>query len=341
VFLLRERINMPIVGAEYQRPQGSGAQVQSFLNAYDQTSSIMDRKQRLNMAQQQQDNQNAEFQAKLPAIQADAGLQIAKAAAAIKLSADNSIQETKAAQAWAEPDGYNEEYQNIIQTVHDPKERSDALESLQGKVAWTKQFKAFAPGVDAINNARASAFTMALTNVQIAGHYDQAEAQIKARQQVVDTQVGGANQRADVRAGAVKYVSDNKLSAEQNKQNKIGSQIADMQDRVAEAEQNAADAQREGDARSAEVFRSNAASMRDGIQKLTTFAGSTPSAPRTAAEDPKARPKAAPQEFPPLTFGGQSLASPDHAAAVADKIGADWTDVTLPSGKTYRMRRKQ
>jgi hypothetical protein len=332
---------MPVLGAEYRTPQGTGQQVQTFLNAYDQTSSIMERKQRLNMAQQQQGMQQAEFQAKLPAIQANANLQVANAAAAIKLSADNSVQEAEAAKAWSEPDGYNEEFQNIIQTIHDPKEQSDALQALQGKVAWTKQFKAYAPGVDAVNNARASAFTMALTNVKIANHYDEVELAAKARQQVVDTQVAGAGDRADTRAGATMYVADKRLSAEQNKQNKMGAQIADMQDRVAKAEQDAANAERDGEPRLAAIFRSNAANMRDGIQHFTTFAGSTPSAPKTAAEDPRPTAKPPAQEFPPLTFGGKSLASPDQAAAVADKIGSDWTEVKLPSGQTIRVRRKQ
>ncbi len=335
---------MPVLGAEYRPTQAPGANAQAFLNGYDQVSSIMDRKQRLNMLQQQQDMQQAEFQAKLPAIQAAANLQVVNAAAAIKTSAEMDRREAEAAKAWTQPGGYNEDFQNILMGISDPKEQADALQSLQGRVAWTKQFKAYAPGVDAVNNARASAYQLAITNLKLDQHLEETQAAIQGRVDAAMVAADAKKANALTYSGSRERIAainqDTKLSVEDKKAAKTGIQLEDLQRRATEADQAAADAQATGDTHLAEAHRSAAASYRDAIQRTTTFAGTTPSAPRDKTSDPRPTPPTA-QSFPPLTFGGKSLATPEQAAAVADKIGSDWTEVTLPSGAKIRVRRKQ
>ncbi len=324
---------MPVL-AEYRPTQAPGANVQNFLNAYDQTSSLMERKQRLQMAQEQSDQQKAEFFAKLPAIQANADLQVANARAAIKLSADNSIQEAEAAKAWSEPDGYNEEFQNIIQTIHDPKEQADALTSLQGKVAWTKQFKAYAPGVEAVNNARASAVTMALTNLKLDDHFQELIDSNQAKRDVAATNAGAKMANAQTYSGSREKIAainaDTKLGVEDKKAAKQGIQLADLQTRASQAEQDAADAERDGNPKLAQSYRVAAANFRDAIQHTTTFAGSSPSAPKPKTEDPTPSPKVH-AENPPLTFMGKSLADP------AAQGGAPITKIEAPARQAVQQ----
>lgn len=290
--------------------------MRDFLGAQEQTASLMERKQRLAMAQEQQDQRSMEFIAKLPAIRANAELDVANARAAIKLSADNSIQETKAAQAWEEPNGYNERFQNILRGIPDPKEQSDALQALQGEVAWTKQFKAYAPGVDAVNNARASAVTLALTNLKLEQALEQNTMLVQGRRDVAEVNAGAKAANAQTYTQSRERIAalnaDTRLTVEDKRAQRTAIQVESLQQSAIEADQMAADAQRDGDARTADNYRKNAAALRDMIEKTTTFAGTGQSAPRTAAQDPKATPKTT-FTLPPLTLGGKPLATGDSA----------------------------
>ncbi len=335
---------MPLRGADtFVQSQAPGANVQNFLNAYDQTSSIMERKQRLNMQQEQQDQERAKFQAFLPAIIAKRDADISSAGAAIANTARMEQLRAKAAQNSAD---YNDRFLNIM-SIPDDKERSDTLGAFMGEVSWLDnpalpEYQGFAKTV---RDERAKSFNQALTNMKLDQHLEETQAAIQGRVDAAmvaaDAKKTNAQTYSQSRERIAAINADTKLSVEDKKAAKTGIQIADLQNRVAEAEQAAADAQRDGDTHLAETFRANAASLRDAIQRTTTFAGSAPSAPRTAAQDPRPTAKLPPQEFPPLTMGGKSLASPEQASAIAEKIGSDWTEVKLPSGQTIRVRRKQ
>lgn len=200
---------MPVLPNTYI-PSTPGQFTQNVLDARDQQASFMERKQRLAMAQEQHAQQTLEFIAKLPAIRAQEEAHAANARAAIKLSADMDMLEAKAAQAWEEPNGYNERFQNILQGIPDPSEQAAALQVLQGEVAWTKQFKAYAPGVDAVNNARASAFTLATTNYKLDQHLEEEKIKADARKteavRKAQTSIEVANIRANAPGAAQKLI---------------------------------------------------------------------------------------------------------------------------------------
>lgn len=277
---------MPIVLPDTFVQQRPGQNARDFLGAYEGMSSIMERKQRLNMAQEQQDmlrtqaeQQKMEFIAKLPAIQANAELQVANARAAIKLSADNSIQEAKAATAWEEPDGYNERFQNILRTIHDPTEQAAALQALQGEVAWTKQFKAYAPGVDAVNNARASAFTLASTNYKIDQHLEEQRVNAEARKAAAEKNARTAIEIAQIRANApvaIQKLTDAYAAAkESGADEEILAALRSAMEKTATRAQQASAVERaiaNRDAALANGDRAKAQVFQDEINKATSFA---------------------------------------------------------------------
>ncbi len=291
-------------------PQAPGSNTRGALNAFDQTSSIMERKQRLNMQQEQQDMERAKFQAFLPAIIAKRDADIASAGASIANAARIEQLRGKAA---ANSVDYNDRFLNIM-SIPDEKERSDTLGAFMGEVAWMDnpalpEYQGFAR---AVKEERAKSFNDALTNLKLNQHLEETQAAIQGRVDsamvAADAKKTNAQTYSQSRERIAAINADTKLSVEDKKAQKLGIQVADLQSRAAEAEQAAADAQRDGDTRLAQTFRANAASLRDAVQHTTTFAGSTPSAPRTAAQDPRPTPKPPAEEHPPLTLDGKSLA---------------------------------
>lgn len=300
--------------AEYRPTQAPGANAKNFLNAFEQTSSLMERKQRLNMAQEQQEMEKAKFQAFMPAIVAKQKADMISAAASIANATRMEELRGKAAQSSAD---YNDRFLNIM-SIPDDKERSDTLGAFMGEVAWLDnpalpEYQGFAR---AVKDERAKSFTQAATNQKLDEVLERNRMLVEGRKEVAEVAAGAKAASAQAYTSSRERIAalnaDTRLSVEDKRAARQAIGLETMQQRAMEADQMAADAQRDGDTQLAQTFRQNAAAIRDAIEKTTTFAGTGQSAPRTAAQDPKATPKTT-FTLPPLTLGGQPLTAGDAA----------------------------
>lgn len=300
--------------AEFQPTQAPGANARGFLGAYGQMSSLMERKQRLAMDQENQDMERAKFQAFMPAIVAKQKADMISAVASIANATRMEELRGKAAQSSAD---YNDRFLNIM-SIPDDKERSDTLGAFMGEVAWLDnpalpEYQGFAR---AVKDERAKSFTQAATNQKLDEVLERNRMLVEGRREVAEVAAGAKAASAQAYTSSRERIAalnaDTRLSVEDKRAARQAIGIETMQQRAMEADQMAADAQRDGDTQLAQTFRQNAAAMRDAIEKTTTFAGTGQSAPRTAAQDPKATPKTT-FTLPPLTINGQPLATSDSA----------------------------
>lgn len=311
------------VGATFQDSGGS-----DFLG---QGVSMMERSQRMRQAAEVQEMRKQEFDlerqkfaAMLPAIVAKREADIASARASI----DNTARmEEFRAKAAASSVDYNQRFQNIL-TIPDAQDKSDTLAAFQSEVAWMDVLPEYKGFVDAVNNARAGSFTMAITNLKLDEALEAARVSAAARTAVAETaanaKTSNANTYTQSRERIAAIQADTKLDV-MEKQRQIsaerqGAQLADLQSRAAQADQAAADAQAAGDTQAAATHRQVAASYRDAVTKATTAAGYAPTAPRPASMDPRPSPPKS-ESPPPLTLNGVPLdgssptESPSPAAA--------------------------
>ncbi len=328
---------MPVL-ADYQPTQAPGANARGFLGAYGQMSSLMERKQRLAMDQENQDLERQKFQAFLPAIVAKSKADISSAAASI---ANTTRMEALRAQAAQASTDYNDRFLNIM-SIPDDKERSDTLGAFMGEVSWLDnpalpEYQGFAK---AVKDERAKSFTMAATNLKLDQHLDELSQTLEARKAIAETAAGAKVANAQTYSQSRERIAalnaDTKLSVEEKRGQRAAIQVEALQQRAMEADQMAADAQRDGDVQLAQTFRQNAAAMRDAVEKTTTFAGTGQSAPRAATQDPRPTPVVQP-ENPPLTLNGKSLAAPADSAVVAPtRVAPSATKISI-GGKDYQI----
>jgi len=190
---------MPVL-PEYQATQAPGANAQNFLNGYEQVSSLMERKQRLAMAQENQDMERAKFQAFLPAILAKGQADQASAVAAI---ANTARIEQLRSQAAASSIEYNGEFLNIM-NIPDTKTRSDELGLFMGKIAWMDnpalpEYQGF---TKAVRDERAKSFTEATTNFKLDQHLEEQSQAWEAKKEMAQRNAVAAEERALIRANA-------------------------------------------------------------------------------------------------------------------------------------------
>jgi trimeric autotransporter adhesin len=297
--------------------------------------SYMQRAQNYRAQQQQMDQQKAEFQAKLPVIQAAAQANIASAQASIS---NATRLEQLRAQAAAESPGFNNEFIEATQ-LQDFTMQSAALSQLQAKVAYMSLLPEYKGFVDTVNKARVDAHGSAIADLKLQDQTDAATAAAQARIEAAQIAAGAKTTNAATYSSSRERIAqinaDTKLSVEDKRAAKQGIQLSDLQNRAAEAEQMAADAQRDGDTQSAAAHRAAAASYRDAIQKTTTFAGSTPSAPKDASQDVRPTPRPSSSISPPalnlsgLTADGSSSAPQDAPAVAPTKVPKDATTVKV------------
>lgn len=337
------------VGATFQPSQGA--------DPIGNIQSYMQRAQNYRAQEQQMQQEKAKFQAFLPAIVAKRNADVVSAQASIANATRMEQLRGKAAETSAD---YNDRFLNIL-SIPDEKDRSDTLGAFMGEIAWLDnpalpEYQGFAR---AVKDERAKSYTEALTNMKldqhlqetqeaIQGRVDKAMIDANARRDTTGMVVEGRRDTANIRGSYQQKIaeinSDTRLSIEDKRAKKQGIQLEDLQNRAAEADQMASDAQRDGDVQLAQTFRQNAASLRDAIQKTTTFAGSTPSAPRDASQDP--RPTARPSvstPAPALRLGGLTAegrasgeAAPSEASpsVAPTKVPKTATSVSI-GGKDY------
>lgn len=305
---------MPVL-PEYRATQAPGANARNFLGGFEAGQSLMERKQRLAMAQEQQEMERAKFQAFMPAIVAKQKADMVSAAASI---ANATRMEDLRAKAAASSADYNDRFLNIM-SIPDDKDRSDTLGAFMGEVSWLDnpalpEYQGFAK---AVQNERAKSFTQAATNQKLDQVLEQNAMLVQGRKAVAETLAGQRVETANIRSGTQERIAalnnDTKLAVEDKRAQRQVIQVEALQQSAADADQMAADAARDGDTHAAENYRKNAAALRDMVEKTTTFAGTGGSAPRTAAQDPKATPRAASELLPALTLFGKSLASEPDA----------------------------
>jgi len=309
---------MPVLPDTYVA-RAPGGNVRDFLGAYEGVSSLMERKQRLQMAQEDHDMERAKFEAYKPAIVAKAQADLTSAASAIANTARMEVLRKRAAETSVD---YNDRFLNIM-TIPDDKERSDTLGEFMGEVSWLDnpalpEYQGFAR---AVKDERAKAFTMAATNLKLDQHLQELADTNETRKAIADTQAGQRIQTAGIRATAQEKIAainaDAKLGVEDKKAAKQGIQLADLQERAAQAEQDAADAERDGNSKLAQSYRQSAASFRDAIQHTTTFSGYAPSAPKPKSEDPRPTPREPYTGPAPLVVPGTAAATSPAPATQA------------------------
>lgn len=303
---------MPVL-PEYRPTQAPGANAQNFLNAYEQTSSLMERKQRLQMAQENQDMERAKFQAYLPAIVAKGQADRDSAVAAI---ANTTRMEALRAQAAQSSTDYNDRFLNIM-SIPDDKDRSDTLGAFMGEVSWLDnpalpEYQGFAK---AVKDERAKAFTMAATNLKLDQHLEELTQTNENRRVLEEMRSGARVETAQIRANAptpVQKIADALAAAKENGDDEevVGGlrnaleKATTRADRISAVEKAIANrdaALRAGDRARAQVFQ-------DEINKATSF-----------ASDPIKNPLPA-------------------AAAPAGEKKTEAKEIKLPSGATIKIR---
>ncbi len=302
-------------------PQQPGLNANSFLGGYSQVSSLMERKQRLQMAQDQQDMERAKFEAFKPAIVAKAQADFTSAAASIANAARTEELRKRAAASSVD---YNDRFQNIL-TIPNDKDRSDTLGQFMGETSWLNnpalpEYQGFAK---AVQEERAKAFTMASTNLKLDGHLDDLTQQIEGRKAVAEIAAGAKTANAQTYTTSREKIAainaDAKIGVEDKKAAKQGIQLADLQDRASQAEQDAADAEREGNPKLAQSYRVAAANFRDAIQHTTTFSGYAPSAPKPKTEDPRPTERLSPAPPAPIFPNGINGSNPQASETAPSK----------------------
>lgn len=324
------------VGATFQNSPGA--------DPIGAVQSYMQRAQNMRIQQQEADQEKAKFQAFIPAIIAKRNADVATAHASIQNAALMEGLRTKAAANSAD---YNDRFLNIL-SIPDDKERSDTLGAFMGEVSWLDnpaipEYQGFARTV---KEERAKAFTQAFTNLKLDQHLQEAEetgrSRVEAALAAADAKKANAQTYSSSRERIAQINSDTKLSLADKAAAKQGVQIEDLQRRATEADQAAADAQAEGNARAAEAHRQAAATYRDALQKTTTFSGSTPSAPRNASQDPLPTPKSSTPPHPPMDLsalpnnGVPERAQTTSPAVAPAKVSKDATTIKV-GDKEYQL----
>lgn len=247
----------------------------------------MDRAQARQIRQQQENRQQAEFAAKLPLIQASAKAGVVSAAASV---ANATRMENLRAQAAEKSVDYNDRYLNIL-SIPDVQDKADSLAALQAEVAWMETIPEYKGFVTAVNNARGSAATMALTNAKLDEALEHANAVAAASVERANIAAGASDRRAaagtdraNIAAGSRERVEGARIAGRvtaeslrgRNAAERQGDSIKHLNDLAADADQAAADASARGDEQAAAVHRQVGSSYRDAVQKQTTFAGQSP-----------------------------------------------------------------
>lgn len=151
--------------AEYRDVGRPGYAVEAFARGLDQGQSFVERKQMMALRQRQADQQQAEFVAKLPLLQAAAEEERAKAAAAVANATRQSQLQAQAASASV---AYQNEF-NDLNKIADWEDKAEALTGFQAKVAWMADLKdsGYNGFVETVNKARSQAEGMTLVNTQL------------------------------------------------------------------------------------------------------------------------------------------------------------------------------
>ncbi len=190
---------MPVLPDTFVQ-QAPGGNVRDALGAYSAVSSLMERKQRLNMAQEQQDMERAKFEAYKPAIVAKAQADFTSAAASI---ANAARMEELRKRAAASSVDYNDRFLNIM-SIPDDKDRSDTLGAFMGEVSWMDnpalpEYQGFAR---AVKDERAKSFTMAATNLKLDDHLNELQTQLDAKKEQAAQNAKTAIEVAQIRSNA-------------------------------------------------------------------------------------------------------------------------------------------
>jgi hypothetical protein len=293
---------MPVI-PEFQPAQAPGAAVRMGLDAFQQGRSMMERKQRLSMDQETHDAQMQQFDIVRPVLEANAKTNVLKA----KVALDSIVQTEDANQVSLAMLPFARQEFNDLIAIKDPDLRGDLARQWIGNYSQLSGVSEIAKEWDQklhlatqmnVDNLKLRALEAANERAKIAvdGRTNVAEVNAGARTAVARTAADAKRDTASAYTQSRERIADinadTKLSVEDKRgkiaAEKAGATIADLQARASDADQAAADASASGDEHAAEVHRKIAASYRDAVQKTTTFAGSSPSAPaeKSAAPTP-------------------------------------------------------
>lgn len=133
--------------------------------------SMMERAQNQQLAQERADQQKQEFQAKLPAVQAQVGADIASAKASVENAA---LMEQFRAKAASESKDLNDAYLQAIQ-IPNFEDQARALSALQPRVSYMDTLPEYKGFVTAVNNATVRAHSSALLDRKLQNGLSQDE----------------------------------------------------------------------------------------------------------------------------------------------------------------------
>lgn len=193
------------------------------------------------------------------------------------------------------------------------QERSQRLSALAAKYSYMDLLPQYKGFVATINKEAMNAHTAAAADLKLEELLNTARLRTEATRDAAATRLEGTKYTADTRAttagiytGSRERIAalnaDTKLSVE-DRRGKISAEreaasIDALQNKAAEADQDAAEASAAHDEQSAAEHRAVASSYRDAVQKRTTFAGIAPLAVPT--KSPEVRKK--PEPEPPMSF---------------------------------------
>lgn len=321
------------VGATFQDSQGTDliGQQQSYMQ---RAQAMRANEQTMRLREEEAQQEKAKFAAFLPAIIAKREADIASAKAAVTNTTRMEQLRSKAATS---SEDYNDRFLNIM-SIPDFRDRSDTLAAFQAEVSWMDVLPEYKGFVDSVNNARAQSFTSAITNMKLDQALEAQRAAIEGRVAVAEVGAGARTANAQTRASSQERIAainaDTKLSVADKQAQRTSIGLENLMSKVTEADQLAADASAAGNEQEAQAHRVAAAHYRDALTKSTTFAGASPSTPKTKSQDVRPSPPLPADVNPPLTLGGKSLAGDDGGPKLYVVDPKTRTPTFAPSVKT-------
>lgn len=165
---------------------------------------MMERSARMRMAQENQEMQRAEFQAKLPVIIAQQGAELASARASV---ANATRMEQLRARAAQESVAANDEFLEAMKYAN-WNTKADALAGLQAKYNWMSLLPEYKGFVDTINNERAQAHVSAITDMKLEEQMEISQRSLETRERLQEEAGVLRKQLAEAAAAAAKQRND-------------------------------------------------------------------------------------------------------------------------------------
>lgn len=134
--------------AEYTAPNAPGSEMRAFIGAREQTASLMERKQRMRMAEEQNARQQLEAEIMRPLNVAKVQADVAKA----KTDYDVALRLQAARQSAYDIYGQAETDFNYVNQITDAKTRADASREWLSRYSQLSNIKELAPQIETMNS---------------------------------------------------------------------------------------------------------------------------------------------------------------------------------------------